>query len=186
MLDGKTRMEIVRAFLQGDSRVKISEDLQVNYRTVRRVVKDFRDGKIPMPHGATPTEERRRDIPPPPPPPNKIEAAPVEDLDPVRFRRVKLAEIGQDIGTARNLGRVQALAGLHRLHIEIHDQAVACVEARGDDISGMTTAEQERIIFSELANLPPAMRHRLLDHLEALDSGNVVTLPKGTSKRSKG
>jgi len=186
MIDEKQRTDIVRLFLKGESQTKIAKDIGVSYRTVRRVVKNFRDGKIPMPHGAVPVQERRRDVPPPPPPPKQIEPAPVEDLDPVRFRRVKLAEIGQDIGTARNLGRVQALAGLHRLHIEIHDQAVACVEARGDDVSGMTTAEQERIIFSELANLPPSMRHRLLDHLEALDSGKVVSLPKGTPKRSKG
>ena len=186
MINERQRTEIVRLFLAGETRVKISEDVEVSYRTVRRVIKDFQAGKIPMPHGARPVEKRRRDVPPPPPPPKQIEPASVEDLDPVRFRRVKLAEIGQDIGAARNLGRVQALAGLHRLHIEIHDQAVACVEARGDDVSGMTTAEQERIIFSELANLPPSMRHRILDHLEALDSNKVVSLPKGTSKRSKG
>ena len=182
----ESRTEIVRRYLAGEKQADLAREFQVTPPTIHRIVKQLRNGEIPIPERAAPIAERSREVPPPPPPPDRLEPASIEDLDPVRFRRVKLAEIGQDLSKARHLGRVQALAGLHRLHLEVHDQAVACIESRGDDISGTTQEEQEQIIFSELASLPPALRHRLLDHLEALDAGKVLTMPSKSSKVSEG
>mgnify|MGYP003135465995 FL=1 len=180
------RTEIVRLYLSGLKQREIAEQFGVSISTVSKQVKKMRAGELPNPMEPSPVEGRDRSSPPPGPPAQQLEAASLDALDPVRFRRVKLAEIDQDIGTARKLGRVTALPGLHRLHIEVHDQAVACIEERGDDVSGLSQAEQERVIFSELSRLPPSMRHRLLDHLEALDAGKVVALPSGTAKRSEG
>jgi len=182
----QARAEIIRRYLAGEKQADLARAYDVTPPTIHRIVRRVRDGEIPIPSDVKPIAERARDVPPPPPPADTLEAASLDDLDPVRFRRVKLSEIGHDITKARSLGRVQALAGLHRLHLEVHDQAVSCVEERGDDVSGMSKDEQERIIFAELARLPPSVRHRILDHLEAIDSGKVLTMAPGTAKRSEG
>tara|TARA_R110000824_G_scaffold78664_4_gene198464 strand:- start:24076 stop:24657 length:582 start_codon:yes stop_codon:yes gene_type:complete len=181
-LNPVTRLEVARLLLTGATQVALAAKFGTSVTSIWRVAQALRDGTMPIP-GPEPEIQAASSLsrlapPPPPPPEDQLQAATLEELDPVRFRRVKLTEIGEDLSTARNLGRVQALAGLHRLHIEVHDQAVACIESRGDDVSGLSSGEQERIIFSELSRLPVSMRHRLLDHLEALDAGKVLSMPE--------
>jgi transposase-like protein len=96
--------------------------------------------------------------------------------DPILFRRIKLAEISNDIETARLERVVHSLPAFHKLHIQVHNEMLEHIEAAGDELREMSMDEHKRLLIDAFVNLPPIIRHELLEVIEAHESGNVIRL----------
>ena len=96
--------------------------------------------------------------------------------DPILFRRMKLMEISNDIETARVERVVHSLPAFHKLHIQVHNEMLEYIEAAGDELREMSMDEHKRLLIDAFVNLPPIIRHELLEVIEAHESGNVIRL----------
>jgi transposase-like protein len=96
--------------------------------------------------------------------------------DPILFRRTKLAEITNDIELARSERVIHSLVGFHRLQMNVHNELLEHIEAAGDEMREMSMDEQKRLLVDAFVNLPPVIRHELLEIIEAHESGNVIRL----------
>lgn len=96
--------------------------------------------------------------------------------DPILFRRMKLNEISNDISTARDERVVHSLPAFHKLHIQVHNEMLEYIEAAGDEFREISMDENKRLLVDAFVNLPPIIRHELLEIIEAHESGNVIRL----------
>ena len=96
--------------------------------------------------------------------------------DPILFRRMKLMEISNDIETARVERVVHSLPSFHKLQIQVHNEMLEYIEAAGDELREMSMDEHKRLLIDAFVNLPPIIRHELLEVIEAHESGNVIRL----------
>jgi transposase-like protein len=96
--------------------------------------------------------------------------------DPILFRRMKIQEISNDIETARQERVVHSLPAFHKLHIQVHNEMLEYIEAAGDELREMSMDEHKRLLIDAFVNLPPIIRHELLEVIEAHESGNVIRL----------
>lgn len=118
----------------------------------------------------------------PPPQSNQIQSSTIPD-DPILFRRMKILEISNDIETARLERVVHSLPAFHKLHIQVHNEMLEHIEAVGDELREMSMDEHKRLLVDAFVNLPPIIRHELLEIIEAHESGNVIRLqPKIENK----
>lgn len=97
-------------------------------------------------------------------------------VDPLEFRRAKLAEIARDINSTRERGSHHALPQFHRLHVQVHDEWTQ-MRRDAEDLGGVTDPD-ELIATIALAvkGLPPVLKDRLIDMLEG-DYTNVLHFP---------
>lgn len=107
--------------------------------------------------------------------PNQITSSNIPD-DPILFRRMKLMEISNDIETARVERVVHSLPSFHKLQIQVHNEMLEYIEAAGDELREMSMDEHKRLLIDAFVNLPPIIRHELLEVIEAHESGNVIRL----------
>ena len=107
--------------------------------------------------------------------PNQITSSNIPD-DPILFRRMKLKEISNDIETARVERVVHSLPSFHKLQIQVHNEMLEYIEAAGDELREMSMDEHKRLLIDAFVNLPPIIRHELLEVIEAHESGNVIRL----------
>ena len=118
----------------------------------------------------------------PPSQSNQIQSSTIPD-DPILFRRMKILEISNDIETARVERVVHSLPAFHKLHIQVHNEMLEYIEAVGDELREMSMDEHKRLLVDAFVNLPPIIRHELLEIIEGHESGNVIRLqPKIENK----
>lgn len=96
--------------------------------------------------------------------------------DPIAFRRMKLTEITDDMETAREERVIHSLPVFHKLQIQVHNELLEHIESAGDELREMSIEEQKRLLIDAFVNLPPIIRHDLLEIIEAHESGNVIRL----------
>ena len=157
------KIAIVHEYESGDfSMDKLSKKYGVSKSTISRTIKS---GKKKIQKKETPEKNN----------PVQISSNQIPD-DPILFRRIKLAEISNDIETARLERVVHSLPAFHKLHIQVHNEMLEHIEAAGDELREMSMDEHKRLLIEAFVNLPPIIRHELLETIEAHESGNVIRL----------
>tara|TARA_R100000734_G_scaffold16992_1_gene13169 strand:- start:3523 stop:4044 length:522 start_codon:yes stop_codon:yes gene_type:complete len=157
------KIAIVHEYESGDfSMDKLSKKYGVSKSTISRTIKS---GKKKTQKKETPEKNN----------PVQISSNQIPD-DPILFRRIKLAEISNDIETARLERVVHSLPAFHKLHIQVHNEMLEHIEAAGDELREMSMDEHKRLLIEAFVNLPPIIRHELLETIEAHESGNVIRL----------
>lgn len=157
------KIAIVHEYESGDfSMDKLSKKYGVSKSTISRTIKS---GKKKTQKKETPEKNN----------PVQISSNQIPD-DPILFRRIKLAEISNDIETARLERVVHSLPAFHKLHIQVHNEMLEHIEAAGDELREMSMDEHKRLLVDAFVNLPPIIRHELLEVIEAHESGNVIRL----------
>ena len=158
------KIAIVHEYETGDySMDKLSKKYGVSKSTISRTIKS---GKKKH-QDKQPTNEKNNPV--------QISSNHIPD-DPILFRRIKLAEISNDIETARLERVVHSLPAFHKLHIQVHNEMLEHIEAAGDELREMSMDEHKRLLIDAFVNLPPIIRHELLEIIEAHESGNVIRL----------
>ena len=97
--------------------------------------------------------------------------------DPIRYREAKLAEVARDIAVTRQRGSVHVLPQFHRLEMSIHDELGKMRKEAAEITAEMGADGLVATIVSTLHRLPPVLRHRIQEQLDALTTGAVVVLP---------
>jgi len=158
------KIAIVHEYESGDlSMDALSKKYGVSKSTISRTIKS---GK--KKHQEKPSTGEKNN-------PVQISSNQIPD-DPILFRRIKLAEISNDIETARLERVVHSLPAFHKLHIQVHNEMLEHIEAAGDELREMSMDEHKRLLIDAFVNLPPIIRHELLEVIEAHESGNVIRL----------
>lgn len=158
------KIAIVHEYESGDfSMDKLSKKYGVSKSTISRTIKSGKKKHQDKPS----TSEKNNPV--------QISSNQIPD-DPILFRRIKLAEISNDIETARLERVVHSLPAFHKLHIQVHNEMLEHIEAAGDELREMSMDEHKRLLIDAFVNLPPIIRHELLEVIEAHESGNVIRL----------
>lgn len=158
------KIAIVHEYETGDfSMDKLSKKYGVSKSTISRTIKSGKKKHQDKPS----TSEKNNPV--------QISSNQIPD-DPILFRRIKLAEISNDIETARLERVVHSLPAFHKLHIQVHNEMLEHIEAAGDELREMSMDEHKRLLVDAFVNLPPIIRHELLEVIEAHESGNVIRL----------
>ena len=158
------KIAIVHEYESGDfSMDKLSKKYGVSKSTISRTIKSGKKKHQDKPS----TSEKNNPV--------QISSNQIPD-DPILFRRIKLAEISNDIETARLERVVHSLPAFHKLHIQVHNEMLEYIEAAGDELREMSMDEHKRLLIDAFVNLPPIIRHELLEVIEAHESGNVIRL----------
>ena len=158
------KIAIVHEYETGDfSMDKLSKKYGVSKSTISRTIKSGKKKHQDKPS----TSEKNNPV--------QISSNQIPD-DPILFRRIKLAEISNDIETARLERVVHSLPAFHKLHIQVHNEMLEHIEAAGDELREMSMDEHKRLLIDAFVNLPPIIRHELLEVIEAHESGNVIRL----------
>jgi transposase-like protein len=158
------KIAIVHEYESGDfSMDKLSKKYGVSKSTISRTIKSGKKKDKDKPS----TSEKNNPV--------QISSNQIPD-DPILFRRIKLAEISNDIETARLERVVHSLPAFHKLHIQVHNEMLEYIEAAGDELREMSMDEHKRLLIDAFVNLPPIIRHELLEVIEAHESGNVIRL----------
>ena len=158
------KIAIVHEYESGDfSMDKLSKKYGVSKSTISRTIKSGKKKAQDKPS----TSEKNNSV--------QISSNQIPD-DPILFRRIKLAEISNDIETARLERVVHSLPAFHKLHIQVHNEMLEHIEAAGDELREMSMDEHKRLLIDAFVNLPPIIRHELLETIEAHESGNVIRL----------
>ena len=158
------KIAIVHEYESGDfSMNKLSKKYGVSKSTISRTIKSEKKKRQDKPS----TNEKNNPV--------QISSNQIPD-DPILFRRIKLAEISNDIETARLERVVHSLPAFHKLHIQVHNEMLEHIEAAGDELREMSMDEHKRLLIEAFVNLPPIIRHELLETIEAHESGNVIRL----------
>jgi len=158
------KIAIVHEYESGDfSMDKLSKKYGVSKSTISRTIKSGKKKDKDKPS----TNEKNNLV--------QISSNQIPD-DPILFRRIKLAEISNDIETARLERVVHSLPAFHKLHIQVHNEMLEYIEAAGDELREMSMDEHKRLLIDAFVNLPPIIRHELLEVIEAHESGNVIRL----------
>jgi len=158
------KIAIVHEYESGDfSMDKLSKKYGVSKSTISRTIKSGKKKDKDKPS----TNEKNNLV--------QISSNQIPD-DPILFRRIKLAEISNDIETARLERVVHSLPAFHKLHIQVHNEMLEYIEAAGDELREMSMDEHKRLLIDAFVNLPPIIRHELLEVIVAHESGNVIRL----------
>jgi len=158
------KIAIVHEYESGDlSMDALSKKYGVSKSTISRTIKSGKKKHQDKPS----TNEKNNPV--------QISSNQIPD-DPILFRRIKLAEISNDIETARLERVVHSLPAFHKLHIQVHNEMLEHIEAAGDELREMSMDEHKRLLIDAFVNLPPIIRHELLEVIEAHESGNVIRL----------
>ena len=115
-------------------------------------------------------------VPSPPldPPPPVTESIPT---DPLQYREHKLRELALDIAATRQRGSMHVLPPMHRLEIQLHDELTKMRTEAAEITAAMGADGLVSTIVSTMHRLPPVLRHRIQEQLEALRSGAGVVMP---------
>ena len=97
------------------------------------------------------------------------------DLEERDYFALKLCEVRDDLKQCRDSGKATAVAVLHRLEVEIKENAPP-VEL--DALDAMDPAKLMAMIADAVVQLPPMLQDQLRDTLDSLASGHVVKLTK--------
>jgi transposase-like protein len=165
------KIAIVHEYESGDlSMDALSKKYGVSKSTISRTIKSGKKKYQDKPSTVeknNPVSEKNNPV--------QISSNQIPD-DPILFRRMKLAEISNDIETARLERVVHSLPAFHKLHIQVHNEMLEHIEAAGDELREMSMDEHKRLLIDAFVNLPPIIRHELLEVIEAHESGNVIRL----------
>ena len=63
-----------------------------------------------------------------------------------------------------------------KTQIQVHNEMLEYIEAAGDEFREISMDENKRLLVDAFVNLPPIIRHELLEIIEAHESGNVIRL----------
>ena len=108
---------------------------------------------------------------PPPPVTDSIPTAPLQ------YREHKLRELALDIAATRQRGSMHVLPPMHRLEIQLHDELTKMRTEAAEITAQMGADGLVSTIVSTMHRLPPVLRHRIQEQLEALTTGAVVVMP---------
>ena len=119
---------------------------------------------------AKPEIQTSEPLPPPRPAPDEI------PKDPILYREHKLREIVHDMAQTRQRGSMHVLPPMHRLEIQLHDELTKMRTEAAEITAEMGADGLVSTIVSTLHRLPPVLRHRIQEQLEALTTGAVIVL----------
>lgn len=126
---------------------------------------------VSAPPKPPPEIETSEPLPPPRPAPAEI------PKDPILYREHKLREIVHDMAQTRQRGSMHVLPQFHRLEMSIHDELGKMRQEAAEITAEMGADGLVSTIVSTMHRLPPVLRHRIQEQLEALTTGAVVVLP---------
>ena len=131
-------------------------------------------------------------------PDNSIKVSEVQAPDPISVPRNRPTNLGSlsaldfqrryidilvdDLQYVRERGSVNVLAPLHKLVISTHSAIVALEAEESQDIATMSADGLLSTLTGTISKLPPILRHRILDHLEAMEEGRIIDFPAASDE----
>ena len=186
-LSEETKKIILTHYLNGTSSVRtLAENYGVSKSSIHRIVRGFKKKKVKTIKSKGEVENGGKAKVQPPPlvqpkedqgPSFEVKRSPVISQSPIEFKTEKLEEIGEDIVIARLRGSIAALPQLHKLSLSVHDEIQILKENQGEEISSMSTEGIISKMVSTISRLPPLLRHSIMDQLEEIQRGRIISFP---------